>query len=127
MRLALLAVGAAGLFAFLATGLYMARHFPAAYAAGEEIRYMYRANHIYVLLSSLLCFTFGLYWSGGRPGWRGKLALVGACSVLVAPVVLACAFFFEPPQASPERPMTFFGVLFALAGVLMQWPNRRTT
>lgn len=127
MRLALLVVGGAGLLAFLCTGLYMATHFPAAYATGEEIRYLYRANHIYVLLASLIGLTFGLYWSGARPGWRGKLALAGACLVLAAPVALACAFFFEAPQGTPERPMTFFGVLFALAGVLMQWPNRGQT
>ena len=127
MRLALLAIGAAGLFAFLATGLYMATHFPAAYAAGEEIRYMYRANHIYLLLASLVGLTLGFYWSGARPGWRGKVALVGVCLVLGAPALLGIAFFVEPPHASPERPLTFFGALFALAGVLMQWPNRRTT
>ena len=96
----------------------------AAYADGEEIRYMYRANHIYLLLASLIGITLGLYWTGARPGWRGKLALVGACLVLAAPVLLACAFFFEPPHGSPDRPITFFGVLFALAGVLLQWPNR---
>jgi hypothetical protein len=125
VRLAALAVGGAGLLAFLATGLYMATHFPAAYAAGEEIRYMYRANHIYVLLASLVCLTFGLYWGGARPGWRGKLALVGACLVLAASAALVCAFFVEPPHGTPDRPITFFGVLFALVGVLLQWPNRR--
>jgi len=86
---------------------------------------MYRANHIYLLLASLVGITLGLHWTGARPGWRGKLGVIGACLVLAAAVALAGAFFVEPPQGSPDRPITFFGVLFALAGVLLQWPNRR--
>jgi hypothetical protein len=124
VRLALLALAGAGIIAFVATGFYMVMHFPAAYAGGEEIRYLYRANHIYLLLASLLSMTLGLYWSGARPGWRGKVALFGAWLLLAAPVVLAGAFLLEPPHGSPERPITFFGVLFALAGALLQWPNR---
>ena len=124
MKRLLLAVGATGILAFLGTGLYLATHFPAAYAAGEELRYMYRANHVYVLLASLVNIALGLYWTGARSGWRGKLAFIGAWLALAAPFVLLSAFFFEAPRGMPERPLTFFGVLFALAGVLAQWPNR---
>jgi len=103
----------------------MARHFPAAYASGEEIRYMYRANHVYLLLASLVNVALGCYWAGAPPGWRGKLARAGALLVLAAPVLLLFAFFAEPPRASPERTLTFLGVLLTLLGVAAQLPSRR--
>ena len=125
MRIALLLAGIAGFASFLGTGLYMARHFPGAYASGEEIRYLYRANHVYLLLASLVNIALGCYWPGARPGWRGKLAVVGACLLLGALLVLLIAFFVEPPRGSPERGTTFLGVLLTLLGVAAQFLNRR--
>ena len=125
MRIALLLAGIAGFAAFLGTGLYMARHFPTAYAPGEEIRYMYRANHVYLLLASLVNIALGCYWPGARAGWRGKLASAGGWLLLTAPLVLLAAFFVEPPRASAERGLTFLGVLLTLIGVAAQLPSRR--
>lgn len=125
MRNALLLAGVTGFAAFLATGLYMARHFPTAYAGGEEIRYMYRANHVYLLLASLVTIALGCYWPAARPGWRGKLASAGAWLLLAALLVLLAAFFVEPPRGSPERGLTFLGVLLTLLGVTAQLPSRR--
>jgi hypothetical protein len=125
LRTPLLLAGIVGFAAFLATGLYMARHFPGAYATGEEIRYMYRANHVYVLLASLVNIALGCYWPGPRAGWRGKLALAGGWLVLAALAVLLAAFFVEPPRGSPERGLTFLGVLLTLLGVAAQLPSRR--
>ena len=125
MRTAFLLAGLLGFAAFLGTGLYMARNFPAAYAGGEEIRYMYRANHVYLLLASLVDIALGCYWSGARSGWRGKLALAGAWLLLLAPVVLLYAFFAEPSRGAPERGITFIGVLLMLLGVAGQLTNRR--
>jgi hypothetical protein len=119
-----LSVGFGGVLAFLGTGLYMGTHFPAAYAANEEIRYMYRANHVYLLLASLINLAVGIYWTGLRAGWRGTLASAGTWFLLAAPLVLLYAFFFEAPQGTPERVWTLVGVAMLLAGVLAQWPNR---
>ena len=119
-----LLVGVGGVLAFLGTGAWMATHFPAAYAGGETIRYMYRANHVYLLLASLVSLAIGMYRGSSRPGWRGNVALAGSALVLAAPFVLLYAFFVEPAHGLPERPATLIGAVMLLAGVLSQWPNR---
>jgi len=119
-----LLVGIGGVLVFLGTGAWMATHFPAAYSGGETIRYMYRANHVYLLLASLVNLAIGIYRGGSRPGWRGNLALAGSALVVAAPFLLVYAFFVEPAHGVPERPATLIGAVMLLAGVLSQWPNR---
>jgi hypothetical protein len=119
-----LLVGIGGALAFLGTGAYMATHFPAAYDANEAIRYTYRANHVYLLLGSLINIGVGIYRTGTRPGWRGIAGLAGSALMLAAPFVLLYAFFFEAPRGTPERAATLIGVSMLLIGVLAQWPNR---
>jgi hypothetical protein len=119
-----LLVGLAGVLAFLGTGAYMATHFPAAYEGHDAIRYMYRANHVYLLLGSLVNIAVGIYRTGTLPGWRGIIGRAGSSFMLAAPFVLLYAFFFEAPRGTPERAATLLGVLLLLIGVLAQWPNR---
>lgn len=119
-----LLIGLGGALAFLGTGAYMATHFPAAYEGHEAVRYMYRANHVYLLLGSLVNLAVGIYRPGSRPGWRGIVGGVGSALLLAAPFVLLYAFFFEAPRGTPERAATLLGVFLLLVGVLAQWPNR---
>jgi hypothetical protein len=119
-----LLVGVGGVLAFLGTGAYMATHFPAAYEGHEAVRYLYRANHVYLLLGSLINLAVGIYRPASRPGWRGTVALAGSALVLVAPFLLLYAFFFEAPRGTPERAATLVGALMLLVGVVLQWPNR---
>jgi hypothetical protein len=118
-----LLVGVAGVLVFLGTGGYMATHFPAAYEHNEAIRYMYRANHVYLLLAGLINIAIGIYRGNSRPGWRGGVALAGSALVLAAPLLLVYAFFAEPPRGVPERPATLIGMVMLLLGVFGQWPN----
>ena len=119
-----LLVGVVGVLAFLGTGAYMAVHFPAAYEDNEAIRYLYRANHVYLLLGSLINIAVGIYRPGTRAGWPGRVGLAGSALLMAAPLLLLYAFFFEAPTATPERAATFFGALMLLIGALAQWPNR---
>ena len=122
-----LVFGLVGVLAFLGTGAYMATHFPAAYESGESIRYLYRANLVYLLLASLINLSLGFYRTGTRPGWRGAVGLTGSALLLAAPLLLFYAFFVEPRHGVPERPATFVGAVLLLVGVLLQWPNRAPT
>jgi hypothetical protein len=46
---------------FLATGAYMRARFPDLYGDNETIRYLYRANHIYILCAGLLHLPSALF------------------------------------------------------------------
>ena len=117
-------IGFGGALVFIGTGIYMVAGFPSLYGGNEAIRYMYRANHVYLILGSLINIAVGIYRTDLRPRWRGKLAQVGSVLLWLAPFVLLYAFFFEAPRGTPERLVTGLGILMLLSGVLAQWPNR---
>ena len=126
MRKVHLLVGALGIIAFLGTGIYMRATFPAIYGANEALRYMFRANHVYILLASLVNLAIGIYSpSVLRGGWARTFGMMGNVLVALAPLVLVYAFFAEAPKASPDRLFTALGVLMILVGVLAQLPNAR--
>jgi hypothetical protein len=112
-------VGLAGVLAFLATGAYMRAGFPDLYAANEVLRYLYRSNHVYVLLASLINVALGVHLAPVAPGWRVTVSRIGSILALAAPVVLCLAFFLEAPKASPERVLTLVGVAALAAGILL--------
>jgi hypothetical protein len=99
---------------FLGTGVYMAREFPAVYSGQEAVRYLFRANHVYILFSALLNLTLGFRQFDLRA--RAKLQTAASLLVAAAVPLFVFAFFVEPPKASPERPLTLFGIVCAAAG-----------
>jgi hypothetical protein len=112
-------VGLAGVVAFLVTGVYMRAGFPDLYAANEVVRYLYRSNHVYVLLASLVNVALGVHLAPVAPGWRATVSTLGSILALAAPVVLCWAFFIEAPKASPERVLTLLGVVALAAGIAL--------
>jgi hypothetical protein len=128
MRKLHLVVGLAGVVTFLATGIFMRAHFPDLYSANEALRYIYRANHVYILLASLANLALGVHLAGGRTGWRAKLSTVGSILALASPVVLCFAFVFEASKASPDRIVTLLGVFalaFGIAAQALSGPAQR--
>jgi len=113
------AVGLAGVVAFVVTGAYMRAGFPDLYAASEVLRYLYRSNHVYVLLASLVNVALGVHLTAAVPGWRATVSLLGSLLALAAPVVLCFAFFFEAPVPTPERVLTLIGVIAVTAGIAL--------
>jgi hypothetical protein len=119
MRKLHFAVGLAGIAAFIGTGVYMRAGFPDLHAANEVLRYLYRSNHVYILLSSLINVALGVHLRAAEPGWRATVSFVGSLMALAAPAVLCLAFFLEAPVASPERVLTFTGVATLTAGIAL--------
>lgn len=113
-----LAFGLLTVTVFLYTGFHMQSGFPGLYQANESIRYMYRANHVYLLLAGLLNIVLGVYLSPAPEKWRTFLQRLGSLPILLAPPILVYAFFYEAPLGSPERGVTLIGVLCLLLGTL---------
>jgi hypothetical protein len=103
---------------FLVSGMYMRLRFPEAYAANESIRYLYRANHLYLLFGGLLNLLLGRYLVEAASAARRRAQMVGSTLLLFAPGALAWAFLAEPPGGSPNRPITLAAVVLAAAGTL---------
>lgn len=119
VRIIHLVSGIATVVAFLGTGLYMRENFPEVYELNEIIRYQFRANHIYLLLSGLLNVALGLYLALADDPKLRFLQRSGSTLPVAAPVLFLLAFFLEPPNASPQRPLTFVAVLISLIGVVL--------
>jgi hypothetical protein len=113
------AVGLVGFVAFALTGAYMLAGFPNLYAANEILRYLYRSNHVYLLLASLVNVALGVHLTAPAPGWRAKASLLGSLLALAAPIVLCFAFFFEAPVPTPERGITEIGVIAVTVGIAL--------
>ncbi|HWP81194.1 MAG TPA: hypothetical protein VNN76_00900 [Bacteroidota bacterium] len=113
-----LIVGFLTCLVFLATGAYMRSGFPDLHAGNESIRFLYRANHVYILFSGLLNLCLGLYLTESSTKWRNKLQTFGSRILFLAPILFILAFFVEPPMASPTRPLTLVAAFLSVGGVL---------
>lgn len=119
LKLAHLSVGLVFLALFLATGVYMLVSFPELYKDREEIRMMYRATHIYLLMSSLINLAIANYSVGKQGFYCNWLRRVASVSIIIAPAVFFIAFIVEPKSYLVDRPFSFWGVLLLLVGVLL--------
>lgn len=118
--------GALTIAVFLATGFYMRSEFPELYGDREAVRFLYRANHVYILFSGLLNILAALV----PPSSRGSaLQTLGSLTLLFSAPLFVAAFVLEPSQASPMRPVTVTAAFLALIGtalfVLTRRENRR--
>ena len=116
-------IGCLGIAVFLATGVYMRAGFPELYGGNEVVRYHYRANHIYILLGSLINLALGCYLRLGI-GWRKRAAIVGSTLLLSSPLLLVAAFVLEAPKGTPDRLLTLVGIFMVFIGALCHMANR---
>jgi hypothetical protein len=112
-------VGVIVVIIFLLTGQYMGAYFPGLYQSNEALRMMYRSTHIYILLAGLLNIGIGTYLTGRKKRWRLIMQLVGSSLVIIGPLMLIGAFFYEPTGGKMERPITLPAMIFLLAGTLL--------
>jgi heme A synthase len=112
-------VGVAGVLIFLGTGVYLVTEFPQLHGGNAAVRYQFRANHAYILLSSLLNGAIGIYLVPKEAGWRRAAQRFGSLLLLAAPAVLLAAFFLEPARGIPQRPLTTLGMVLSLGGIVL--------
>jgi hypothetical protein len=112
-------IGILFLVIFLLSGVYMLINFPELYAGREEIRMMFRATHIYILLASLVNLMAGNYLLSKFECRFLQLRRLASSLIIVAPFLFFIAFVIEPPSYLIERPISFWGVVALVAGVIL--------
>lgn len=117
-------VGGVTILVFVGTGFYLKFRGPDLYGSNETVRFIFRANHVYLLLAGLLNVAVGAYYCRHAVPWRRSLQVGGSVLLLLAPLVLLLAFVREPPAAAHVRPLTSVGVLMLFAGTMGQVPAR---
>ena len=80
-------VGILTVIIFLFTGIYMKINFPGLYAHNEAIRFMFRANHIYILLAGLLNIAIGTYFIFTPKKWMKNLQFGCSSLLLISPTI----------------------------------------
>ena len=112
-----LLLGAIGFLAFIATGIYMKASFPAAYNGNEVAHMMFRANHIYLLLSAFLNLVLGLFLISPKQALARKVQNTGSLLLLFSTIVFFAAFFIETAQGNFERPLSLIAVVATVVGI----------
>ena len=103
---------------FLGTGAYMRLNGPGLFQSDPTVRMMFRSNHIYILMAGLINIGIGSYLVLSRRRSRRILQLIGSSFLLVAPVLLICAFFSEPSGKRFERHLTLSAMILLLTGTV---------
>lgn len=117
-RKLLLAFGLVLFMAFLATG----RHLMGVGGARPEdpgIRLLARANHVYLLFSSLLILAAALVESDFGPRWIRLSVKLGQVLVTLAAFPLLSAYFLEHGSLDQPRIWTQVGCVLSLAGTVL--------
>jgi len=106
--------------AFLLTGQYMDFQAPPVRELTDEgTRMMFRSRHIYLLLAGLVNLGVGVYFTYHRTRWRRTLQVAGSVLLILAPLLMTAAFFYEPTLRGLQRPFTLPGIVSLFAGVFL--------
>jgi hypothetical protein len=110
--------GALVILAFLLTGQFMDfQQPPVRELTDEGTRMMFRSRHIYILLAGLLNLGVGVYFTYWRERWRKILQLVGSALLIIAPLMMIGAFFYEPMLKGLQRTLTLPAIVALVVGV----------
>ncbi len=80
---------------------------------------MYRATHIYLLMSTLINLMAGNYLLHVKQFSFLNLKRFASLLILVTPVLFFIAFIYEPVSYLIERPISFWAVIFLVSGVML--------
>lgn len=117
-------IGALTLMLFIVSGQYLGLRYqgftnPELYGHNEVVRYLCRANHIYLLLPALINLLLGSYLTLSPQRGRRIAQYIGSGLLLLSAPLLLAAFIIEPPRPSPERPLSYFGLIAVFGGALL--------
>jgi drug/metabolite transporter (DMT)-like permease len=105
---------------FLLTGQYMDFQEPKVREMTDEgARMMFRSRHIYVLLAGLVNLGVGAYFTYHVARWRKTLQIAGSILIVLAPLLMTIAFFYEPTLKGLQRTFTQPAIVALFAGVFL--------
>ena len=105
---------------FLLTGQYMDFQQPKVRELTDEgTRMMFRSRHIYLLLAGLINVGVGVYFTYHKASWRKALQIAGSVLILLAPLLMTVAFFYEPTLKGLKRTFTLPAIVALFAGVFL--------
>ena len=115
-----LILGVLVIVAFLFTGQYMDFQAPPVRELADEgRRMMFRSRHIYLLLAGLVNLGVGAYFTYHGARWRKILQVTGSALIVLAPLLMTAAFFYEPTLKGLQRTFTLPAVVALFAGVFL--------
>lgn len=103
------------ILAFLLTGQFM--EFQRVREMDDGARMMFRSRHIFILLAGLINLGVGVYFVYWRERWRKILQTIGSMLLIIAPLLLTVAFFYEPTLKGLQRPLTLPALVALIVGV----------
>jgi hypothetical protein len=118
LRIAHLTVGSVFLIGFLLSGQYMHWFLGHLQGMSDAPRMLYRSAHIYLLWSAMLNLALGLYVRLSIVSVSRCAQVVGSALILVGPLLLVAAFFYEASLNDLQRPFSRPAIYAAFAGML---------
>ena len=109
--------GIAVFIVFAVTGSYMRADFPDKDIIPQELRLLMRSRHIYILFSSLIHLTLGLYLSVSPVRWRMAVQYLGSAVLATSSAVLLWGFVVETYELRHFSDISRWGIYLSLAGV----------
>lgn len=78
---------------------------------------MFRANHIYLLLSALLNVIAGLYLVRSRKNLARFFQRLGSVLLILSTLLFFTAFWLETAAGSFDRPISYLAVVFSVTAI----------
>lgn len=123
MRLLHLGFGLVLFVLFLHTGRHLSATIPEVIRRDERVRFIKRANHIYIMGTALVHVALGLYLRRRPHRLAYVLQTTGSVVLLVGGAIVYLAFWlntdnvFRPDIAKPDRLLTLLGMVGMAAGI----------
>jgi len=93
--------------------------FPDKDAIDQFLRVLMRSRHIYILFSSLIHISLGVYLTLSTHLWQKLLQIAGSILLVASSVPLVWAWYFETYQTQQFSDISREGIYLSLAGVVL--------
>lgn len=105
------------LILFILSGQYMGAYYNHLQGMEDIQRMIFRAEHIYLLLTSLIHLAIGSYIHLHKQKSLKYLQMFASGLMFLASLLFILSFFKDMPTANIERPLSRAGLYVMLAGV----------